>query len=254
MIKFTKMKKTFRRGERGNVLFLILIAVALFAALSYAVTSSSRSGGGDANSETNLISSAQITQYPATIRTSIIRMVVSNNVQPEDLEFNRPEEFDDIDTVTHGVFHPSGGNATYSNAPEDIMNTGTGNTNAAGRWYFNAENEIVYVGGTTSDGSADGAPDRSTADIIAFLPDIKESVCSRINEELGITGIPTETNIEIEGHVMGTDSSATTTGICDTSCAGDAIGAVAADLNGQPFGCFQMPAGTYHYYHVLVER
>ncbi|HEY8190982.1 MAG TPA: hypothetical protein VIG74_01055, partial [Alphaproteobacteria bacterium] len=65
--------QTGRKGERGNVLFLILIAVALFAALSYAVTQSSRSGGGDANSETNLINSATLTQYPAGLRTSIIR-------------------------------------------------------------------------------------------------------------------------------------------------------------------------------------
>ena len=73
----TTMIENKRSGERGNVLFLILIAVALFAALSYAVTQSTRSGSGDASGETNLISSAQLTQYPAGIRTSIVRMIIA---------------------------------------------------------------------------------------------------------------------------------------------------------------------------------
>ena len=70
-----------RDSERGNVLFLILIAVALFAALSYAVTQSSRSGGGDAGKETNLVNSAQLTQYPAGIRTAIVRMIVGGTAK-----------------------------------------------------------------------------------------------------------------------------------------------------------------------------
>src|ERR1039458_1324840 len=63
-----------RIKESGNVLFLILIAVALFAALSYAVTQSSRSGSTESTGEKSLISSSTLTQYPAGVRTDIIRM------------------------------------------------------------------------------------------------------------------------------------------------------------------------------------
>ena len=85
-------KKDNNAAQEGNVLFLILIAVALFAALSYAVTQSSRSGGGD-TSETTLINTAQITQYPASVRTSIIRMLVSGNVAADELLFVIPADF-----------------------------------------------------------------------------------------------------------------------------------------------------------------
>ena len=75
--------------ERGNVLFLILIAVALFAALSYAVTQSSRSGGGDATDETNAVNAASITQYPTGVRTAILRMTI-DGTDVTTIEFNDP--------------------------------------------------------------------------------------------------------------------------------------------------------------------
>src|SRR5690606_2698113 len=82
-----------REAESGNVLFLILIAVALFAALSYAVTQSTRSGGGDASGETNLISSAQVTQYPASVRTSLVRMIIGGKSIDTPITFNTPSDF-----------------------------------------------------------------------------------------------------------------------------------------------------------------
>ena len=67
------------RCEKGNALFLILIAVALFAALSYAVTQSGRSGG-DANKEESLITAGKVTQYGAVMRTAVDRMILSGTI------------------------------------------------------------------------------------------------------------------------------------------------------------------------------
>jgi hypothetical protein len=229
-----------RRKEAGNVLFLILIAVALFAALSYAVTQSSRSGGGDANNETNLISSAQVTQYPASVRTAIIRMIVSNGVTAAELEFNPPSDFGNCTTDPQCVFHPAGGGATYAPAPADIV---TGTTPQV--WVFNAENEINLVG-TTVGGNA---PDSTTADVIAILPNVKTSICEKINEELGINGgaIPTET-ADIDVATIMDDNPG---GI---GAGGGTIGeGAAASLDGQAFGCFVV-GGVNYYYHALIEQ
>src|SRR5688500_18709552 len=100
-MKFNLSRK--RVKESGNVLFLILIAVALFAALSYAVTQSTRSGGGDAGRETSRISGAQMTQYPASIRTALVRMIIGGQ-NVDTLEFNDPSTFDNCTEGPPGDF------------------------------------------------------------------------------------------------------------------------------------------------------
>ena len=109
-----------RKSESGNVLFLILIAVALFAALSYAVTQSTRSGGGSADREQAILSGASMTQYPAALRTSLIRMILSGTAATE-LEFNPPSGFGALTTTAQGVFHPTGGGAVYQRGQADLM-------------------------------------------------------------------------------------------------------------------------------------
>lgn len=233
--------KNGRRGEAGNVLFLILIAVALFAALSYAVTQSTRSGGGDASSEKSLVSSAALTQYPASIKTGITRMIISNGVAVEDLLFTKPVDFtDDLTTDAlrkRGVFYSTGGGVTYSDAPKDVVTTATG------PWIFNAENEVVNIGTTAASGVT-----TATADVIAFLPNVTKGVCDKIHEQLGLAKtyptIAVNATLMMEvGHV----------GI-PASPAGARI--TSAVLDGQPQGCVSN-GGTpvvYTYYHVLVER
>lgn len=248
-----------RARERGNVLFLILIAVALFAALSYAVTQSTRSGGGDASKETNKISSAQLTQYPAGVRTSLIRMIVGGS-DVATLEFNDPTDFANCSSgFDRCVFHPQGGGATYMTAPGDLIDSASG---FSGTWIYNASNEIENIGTTTAGALAGGAGS-ATADLIAFLPGVAKSVCDSVNTELGLT---TTVGDITEDSILYTSASRmiNPNGGTPTSIAGDgaSIGVTSAALLGQPFGCFYDSNGnadnaavaTYVYYHVLIER
>ena len=61
--------------QNGNVLFLILIAVALFAALSYAVTSSSRTNEGTATQEVDKLQISQVLQDCTALRSATERFL-----------------------------------------------------------------------------------------------------------------------------------------------------------------------------------
>lgn len=235
-----------REGQEGNVLFLILIAVALFAALSYAVTQSSRSGSGDAGSETNLVNSAQMTQYPASIRTAIVRMIVGGTAVST-LNFNSPADFANLESTAVGVFHPSGGGATHAESPPDLMASGS-----SGTWHFNADMEIPDIGTAGADGN----------DLIAFLPGITLSVCNKVNSELGLPSpapvLASDMSAEYVKDMIDPDGPGGTAATFPSASDEEDIADAGSSFDGQPFGCFRngpvATPGDYVYYHVLVER
>lgn len=158
-----------KRTQAGNVLFLILIAVALFAALSYVVTQSTRSGGGSTEREKNILSSAQMTQYPTALRTALIRMVLGG-AAIEQIKFDAPGNFGAVSSRLL-VFHPQGGGALYQEAPSELSSDG--NTL---EWFYNANFDVPGIGIDGGGGN----------DIVAFLPGISQGVCQQVNEELGV--------------------------------------------------------------------
>lgn len=239
-----------RQRQGGNVLFLILIAVALFAALSYVVTQSTRSGGGSTEREKNILSSAQMTQYPTALRTAIIRMVLAGTAI-ENVLFDAPGTAGFTSaSVSTLVFHPQGGGANYQDAPADL--SASGNTTLS--WTYNAEFDVPGIG-------IDGAGGN---DVIAFLPGVSSGVCKQVNEELGIdvtnctagasfpSGVPAVANATntlvnttmITGYTFPTSDSPDMTGPAGCTTAFDR----------QASGCFADTTGRFVFYSVLLER
>lgn len=225
--------------EAGNVLFLILIAVILFAALSYAVTSSTRQPQSTIGEATS-IAAAQITQYPSGLRTAMLRMMISG-VSAESLEFNAPSDFVSLTNSERGIFHPNGGGAVYQTVPVNIMENGT-----QGVWHFNAEFEIDNIGAETAS-SFEGN------DITAFLPGISYEVCLHLNKRHGIGSTIPNSSADLSGkYLIDMDDSYTLPS--EETILGTAGSNGTDALTGQPFGCFQNNSSEYVYYHALVER
>ncbi len=77
----------YPRSSRGNILFLILLAVVLFAALSYAVTSSLRGGGKDASDETIQTGAASALSYLNLVKNEVQRLMLVNGCTLDNLDW-----------------------------------------------------------------------------------------------------------------------------------------------------------------------
>ncbi|MGM0422266.1 MAG: hypothetical protein ACQEQL_04105 [Pseudomonadota bacterium] len=161
--------------QQGNALFLILIAVALFAALSYAVTQSGR-GGGDIEREQQMIQIAQMLQAHAAIKTAADRMVILTTA-PADLTTHGVDTETPCTTGADCVFAPDGGEA----ADLDANDWGT----------IISSPTISYY--EADDGASVDGLGAAAADVFIVTSGLTEAACTEINEQLGLT-TPVETD------------------------------------------------------------
>ena len=244
-----------RSAESGNVLFLILIAVALFAALSYATTSGNRSSAGknNINAETTALKASQIMQYATYIEQTVMKMRL-RGVSDEALCFDSDawghNDYDQPSCVDsrNSVYLATGGGGGGTWAPPP------GETNDGSPWYISGEVCVPGIGTFQGDAcDADGIS--SSEDLTMILPGILKDVCIKINEKLGIPnpgGLPP---VDSSGSVIPAGEPKFTGVYAD----GEAIdsgggGGDPATLRHQTYGCAEAPAGVYNYYHVLIAR
>lgn len=231
-----------RSDQSGNVLFLILIAVALFAALSYAVTQSSRSGGANTENERIALDIGRVRGHAVNLKMAMARMLTNGGISANNISF-------DFDGFTQDYSNPNctnskceifgslGGGAIWDKPPFTI----TGND-----YIISGYSQIPGIG-------TDGPSDAGAAELILIVPNVTEGTCKSINRSLKIEGaIPTET----AGCLV--DTSGTDFYFKGNFAAGNVIEDTSnpSALRGKFEMCVRCPGSpdSFHYYEVLIAR
>ncbi len=176
------------RHQTGNALFLILIAVALFAALSYAVTSSGRGGSG-IDKEQAKIAASRLQQNGAMVRQAVLRMQIIGNVPDNMLDFytNKRQVKDGsaspldntlCTTSDCQVYNPAGGGIDYTPFEDMAFDDPTWPAN-----YLKPGHSQVFV--TKVVGLGTDAPE-----IVLLTMLVQPDICFEINNQAGLDDRP----------------------------------------------------------------
>ncbi len=243
-----------RKSERGNVLIYVLIAIALFAALSFTLgrqTDSNETGTLD-EEKAGLIAT-QLIAYAADAKSVYDQMEFSG-AQVSDIRFERPDDpgagsYNDstVSNNIYKIYHPEGGGLTRGNLADqaiDESNIGAGMP-AAG-WYMGSFTDVDWT-----------APN---PDLTLVAYGISPLICTAINEmQNGSLTIPVMTeplhevfvpetfpwnNGTSNNWTSGTQVTALTTGTGNICPACENVAAL----------CVQGSGGVYGFYSILAER
>ena len=164
------------KPQRGNILFLILLAVVLFAALSYAVTQGMRGGGNDASNEKGQAQTAELLNYFAQMDAAVQRMMVTGDVKDYELNFyyqsnnNYVSGTYDNTNCTESrcrVFDPAGGGVSGRSAGP----------------YSRPGNALAKIVLLSVPGVGTSAPD-----IVLGMHQANTALCLEINKRFGVNG------------------------------------------------------------------
>lgn len=238
-----------RAGESGNVLFYILMAVGLLAALSYAVSQSGRGTSSGVTGEQQGLMAADIIDYSETISKAVAQLRL-RGIGLADLSFAHAEMGADYgvpggaDAETE-IFHSDGGAIIHRLPQRDALS-------GAGGYIFTAANAVNGVGSTCGD--------ETCTDLIMLTGPLTSSVCDAINRRLDIGGSapPVVTTLSRDVPFNPTPNNGTDLDANDSALAASIAAAgtiAAAPLQFKNAGCLRDGAsGPYYYYRVLIAR
>lgn len=230
--------------QNGVAIFYILLAVALFAALSYAFTATVNSAStNNLTKEEARVYAQDILSYANRLSRAVQRVLSRGDCSENDVSFylstntflSAYQHTPEVDDRCK-VFDENGGSITWLTAPQGV--------NDGSDWIFTGRNRVIDI-------ESNVAP--SGNELIALLPFINEGICIEVNDLVNVVNtnsVPPEeaSNVSINPFV----------GVYDS---GNDINASGNELDGKKTGCFEASnydgsasPNTYHFYHVLIAR
>lgn len=190
--------------QSGNVFFLILVAIALFAALSATVVQSGK-GGNMMKPEKAKIHAATILQYSSALESAVRRMQMSNDCADEDISFykdgitNAAYEHSPPQPNKCRVYEAEGGGMEYTKPNTDWF-TDPNYAGISWGWHVDANHCFKHVGTYASTCTP------VAIELAVSLLGVRKEVCMAINDRLGIAnpnGAPPVDSNSISGYFDG---------------------------------------------------
>ncbi|MAZ00541.1 MAG: hypothetical protein CMH32_08425 [Micavibrio sp.] len=168
--------------SRGNILFIILIAIALFGALSFAVSQSKTGTAKNMSGEKLTIKVDQLLEYAQNVRSAVNFIYTHNNISESDIRFAHPKldaAYGDYTALNSEqmVFDPSGGGIDYKPIDTGLLDGTHSAEPGYGTAYFTITSNVLDVGTTLQD-------------LVMFVPYLSQEACATINKKLGISDMP----------------------------------------------------------------
>lgn len=226
--------KQGRADESGNVLWFILLAVALLAVLTATISRSTDTSEQSGNVERFRIQASDIMRYSASMRETIdsmrLRGVAENAVSFEN-------DFTSAD-YTNGtcldclVFGSAGGGAYYKTPSADWLDSTSEGSARYREWEFSGTNNVPSISS-------------ANPELIMSLGYLRQGLCIQINNMLGISnpsGVP-----PVDGD-----------GLDDTAFQGSFVATDTIDnMDRFEAGCFEDGSSggrDFTFYQVLIKR
>lgn len=224
-----------RKSESGNVVYYILAAIVLLAALTAAVASGWRNSITSLSTDKQKLLATEIIGYGDNVAKAVAQLRL-RGITLSQIRFSSPSL-----SATYGtygaapdaeIFNPDGGGLHYKAPPDEAMTT-------PGDYIFTAANAIEQVG---TDCAAAGC-----ADLVMMAGPLKTEICMMINTLLNVpnpgSAPPTSSTGDITTLFAGTPSYSATIG--------DQPGGAA--LQGKTAACFNK-SGDNYFYQVLAPQ